>query len=220
MAGGQKGVKPIASSRFGVMTRDQMAVWRPFRRGIYASTLLVFQRVRAPRVKVAARRGFARTRNVTREDDPLAFRTPSGVRSGYGREKGSGVGMPRIPIEILRIRHLDHPTQIHHGDPITHVLDEREVVRDEEVGEAQIPLEVVEKVHHLSLHGDVQGADRLVQDQKVRLHGERSRDPETLALSTTELVWIPIDMVLPKADALQELDHATARPRLMEAMHL
>ena len=55
------------------------------------------------------------------------------------------------------------------------VVDDAEVVRDEDVRQVELVLQVVEQVDHLRLDRDVERRDRLVRDDQLRVQGERAR---------------------------------------------
>jgi hypothetical protein len=57
------------------------------------------------------------------------------------------------------------------------VADDVEVVRDEDVGEVEVALEVLQQVEDLRLHGDVERRDRLVADDQLRVDHERAAMP-------------------------------------------
>ena len=59
---------------------------------------------------------------------------------------------------------LDDLAVVHDRDPVGDVADDADVVGDEEVGEAELVLEVVEQVDDLRLDRDVERGDRLVGD--------------------------------------------------------
>ena len=67
-----------------------------------------------------------------------------------------------------------------------------EIVRDEDVGEVELVLEVLEQVDDLGLDRDVERGDRLVGDDQLRPQRERAGDPDPLALSAGELVRIAV----------------------------
>ena len=62
-------------------------------------------------------------------------------------------------------------------------------MRDEEVREAEVALQVLEQVQDLRLDRDVERRDRLVADDEVGVDRERAGDPDALALATGELMW-------------------------------
>ena len=75
------------------------------------------------------------------EDDPLAPRVRIGER--HRREQRLGIGMQRRRRRVRRLlRELDDLAEIHDRDAVADVLDHREVVRDEQVGELQLLLQV------------------------------------------------------------------------------
>ena len=80
-----------------------------------------------------------------------------------------------------------------------------EVVRDEDVGQAELPLEILEQIEDLRLHRDVERRDRLVADDELRVHRERARDADPLPLAARELVREAIEVLGVQADDLEEL---------------
>ena len=118
--------------------------------------------------------------------------------------------MQRRRIEIVRRRDLDDAAEIHHGDALADVLDHREVVRDEQVGEAELLLQVLEQVDHLRLDRHVERRDRLVAHDQLRLDRERARDADALALPAGEFVRIAAHVIGLQADGLEQFDDAVA----------
>ena len=59
---------------------------------------------------------------------------------------------------------LDDPAEVHHEHVVGDQLDHRQVVRDEDVGDAGLLLQVHEQVEHLRLDRDVERRNRLVGD--------------------------------------------------------
>ena len=88
------------------------------------------------------------------------------------------------------------------------LADHREVVRDEDVGEVELALQVLQQVQDLRLHRDVERRDRLVADDQLRLERERARDPDPLALAAGELVRVAVDVLGREADAGEQLADA------------
>ena len=73
--------------------------------------------------------------------------------------------------------------------------DDREVVRDEEIGQAELALQVAQQIEHLRLDRDVERGDRLVADDQLRVRRERAGDADALPLAAGELVRIAVDEV-------------------------
>ena len=116
-----------------------------------------------------------------------------------GRAKSSSTGAE-----------LDDHAEVHHRDPVGDVADDAEVVRDEDVREVELVLQVVEQVDDLRLDRDVERRDRLVGDDQPRAQRERPRDADPLALPARELVRVAVDVVGREADDLEQLLHAPA----------
>ena len=63
---------------------------------------------------------------------------------------------------------------MHHRDVVGQVLDYRQVVRDEQVGEPEPVLQVEQQVDDLGLDGNVQCRNRLIAHDEFRLDSERT----------------------------------------------
>ena len=85
------------------------------------------------------------------------------------------------------------------------MLDDREVVRDKEVREAEVLLQPLEQVDYLRLDGHVQRGNGLVADYEVRVERQRAGDADALPLAAGELVRILLQVVFVQADLLDEL---------------
>ena len=64
-----------------------------------------------------------------------------GVRAGHRGEQRPGVRMDRVLEQPLARRYLHQMARAHHRDAVRHVIDHREVVGDEQVGQPQLRLE-------------------------------------------------------------------------------
>ena len=87
------------------------------------------------------------------------------------------------------------------------MADDAEVVGDEQVGEVELVLEVLEQVDDLRLDRDVERRHRLVGDDQLRLQGERPGDPDALALAARELVRVAVVVLRGEPDPLEQLLH-------------
>ena len=61
---------------------------------------------------------------------------------------------------------------------------------DDEIGETELFLQVLEEIEHLGLDGDVEGRDRFVGDDEFRVDGEGPGDPDALSLTAGELMRV------------------------------
>ena len=108
-------------------------------------------------------------------------------------------------VELLLVRDLGDLAEVHHHHPVGDVPDDVQVVRDEDVGEPEVALQVLEQVEDLRLHRHVEGGDRLVADDQLRVDGERARDADPLALPAGELVREAVVVLRVEADDLEQL---------------
>jgi hypothetical protein len=186
------------------------------RRRLLAADLL---REGAARVEAAARRRVHRAGHVASQ--MREARAPARIGMRDRGEQRARVGMPRIGEDRALRRHLHDLPQIHHGHPVGHVAHHRQVMRDEQVGQAEAALQVLQQVHHLRLDRDIERADRLVAHHQLRLHGQRARDADALALAAAELVRIALRMERREADQAQQFLHPRGtRGGIADAMDL
>ena len=93
--------------------------------------------------------------------------------------------------ENARLRPLFHrEAEVHHHHLVRDVADHGQVVRNEEVGEPELVLEVGEQVEDLRLHRDVERGNRLVGNDQRRIQHQRARDRNPLPLPAREHVRI------------------------------
>src|SRR4029077_13912536 len=111
----------------------------------------------ASRVESARARRVDRARHVALEHNGPARSRELRLRDGDGGQKRGGVRMARVPEEVRTAGLLDDLSQIHDEHAIGNVPDDVEVVRDEEVGEAEVLLEAGGQVQDLRVDRDAQG---------------------------------------------------------------
>ena len=83
-----------------------------------------------------------------------------------------------------------------------------QVVRDEQVGQLEPVLQLLEQVYDLCLDRYVQGGNGLVGDDERRIDRKCPRDDDALLLPPAELVRVPVLKVGVQAHSLQELLYA------------
>ena len=118
--------------------------------------------------------------------------------------------MPGRAHELLGFGHFHRATQIHDHDAMADVFDHGEVVRDEQVGQPVLLLQIHEQVHDLRLHRNIKRTDRFVAHDELRLHGQRARDANALALPAAELMRVTLVVGRIKSDRAEQI--ADARP--------
>jgi hypothetical protein len=92
--------------------------------------------------------------------------------------------------ERVGLADLDDPAEIHHGDAVGDVPHDCKIMRDEQVGQMQFALQVLQQVDDLRLHRNVERGDRLVADDEGRPQRERACDPDALPLAAGEFVRV------------------------------
>ena len=100
--------------------------------------------------------------------------------------------MLRRSPDLVAAADLDQGAEIHHRHPVGDVLDHRQIVADEQVGNPELRLQVLQQIDHLRPHRDVERRHRLVADDQFRAERQGSGDADALALATGELVRIPV----------------------------
>ena len=116
--------------------------------------------------------------------------------------------MLRVLDHLLRRSLLDDATQVHDADTVRHVLNHRQVVADEQVGQPELSLQILHEVEDLRLDGHVQGRDRLVGDDQVRRQSQRTSKTDALELAARELVRVAIQDLLGQANLLDDFHDA------------
>ncbi len=105
---------------------------------------------------------------------------------------------------------------LHHHDPVADLRRDPQIVGDEEHGEVEPLADIGEELENLRLDADVERRDRLVRDQHLGLHRQRSGDADALALAARELVRKAVERVGREADDAHQLARPLAAPRRAE----
>ena len=170
--------------------------------------------------KAAAGRWVRRVRDVALEDDALPLAALRRLLDRDRRQERLGVRVRRPVVDVLLRADLDDLAEIHHRDAVGDVPDEREVVRDEQIGEAEVALQRLEEVDDLRADRHVERRDGLVEDDHLRVEGERARESDPLALAARELVREAVRVFGAEAHRAQQLvDPAATLTALVEVVH-
>ena len=127
------------------------------------------------------------------------------IRVGHGREQAQRVGMERIREQHFARRDLDDAAAAHHGDLVGDVVDDGEIVRNEEVREPELGLQVLQQVQDLRLDRDVERGYGLVAEHEIGLERERAGDADALALPARKAVRIPVEEARVQPDQAHQL---------------
>ena len=95
--------------------------------------------------------------------------------------------MQRVLEHVFGVAGFHDAAQVHHRHAAGDVAYHRQVVGHEQVGHAQLVLQVLKQVDHAGLDGHVQCEDRLVEQHELRVDRQRTRDGDALALAAGEL---------------------------------
>ena len=114
------------------------------------------------------------------------------MRRGHGRDQRTRIGVARVVQDVVGAALLDDAPQIHDCDRVCEIIDEREVVGDEQIGQPALGLQVGEQIQDLRLHRDIKRTGGLIQDQQARRHGKCARDRDALPLSARKRMRITI----------------------------
>ena len=108
----------------------------------------------------ASWRGGDGAGHISGKDLPVALRIR--VCHRCCGEQGLGIGVKRLLVESMPVRKFHQTTEAHDCHPVTDVLDHAQVMGNENVGQAEPVLELLQKVDDLGLDGNVQGRNRFV----------------------------------------------------------
>ena len=108
--------------------------------------------------------------------------------------------------QLKAVGQLDQLAQIHNTDAVGDMLDNAQVMRDKEVGQPHLLLQILKHIDDLRLNRDIQRGDRLIADDELRVHSQRTGDADTLTLTARELVRVAVGMLTVQADTLQQGD--------------
>jgi hypothetical protein len=127
--------------------------------------------------------------------------------------------MARVRERVRTRPDLDDLPQVHDRDPVGQVPDHRQVVADEQVGDLQPLLQVLEQAEDARLDADVQRRHRLVQDQDLRAERQGPGDADPLPLPAGELVRIPARPGRVQVHGLHQPGHLGQRGPVAHALH-
>ena len=89
----------------------------------------------------------------------------------------------RLVVDILRRAELQDVPRAHHGHAVAHGQRFLLIVGDEDEGDAALALDALELQLHLAAELEIQRAQRLIQQQHIRLVNQRARNRHALLLA-------------------------------------
>ena len=109
--------------------------------------LAALDRVAAARVEIAAGRRVARVGHLADQLDAQSDYDPG--RTSARPTSRFSVGVQRVQVELFGLGHLDQLADVHHGYPVARYAPPRSGVRDEQVGQVKIVLQLLQQVEGL-----------------------------------------------------------------------
>lgn len=131
------------------------------------------------------------------------------VQFGDGVQQQLGVGVGWPGEERVGWGDFTHLPQVHNHHPVADPFDHRQVVCDEEQGQAVPLLHVLQQVEDLGLYRHVERGYWLIAQQHAGLQDECAGDADPLALSAGEFVRSSVtDHVWVEPDRVEHLVHS------------
>ena len=129
---------------------------------------------------------------------------PERVRDAAGRSK-----------TVAGVALLDDLARVHHADPVAQRPDDAEVVGDEQDRGVRLGLERADEVEDARLDRGVEPGRRFVEDEQLRVGGERDGDDDALLHPARELVRVALGdpLRVGDLDALERRAARSPRPR-------
>ena len=100
------------------------------------------------------------------------------------------------------------------------MLDHRQVVGDEQIGQPELLLQVEQQVDDAGLDRHVERRHRFVEGQDLGLQRQRPRDADALLLPAGELSRVAAGVFAPQPDDAQQLGHPLVDATLVETVGL
>jgi hypothetical protein len=92
--------------------------------------------------------------------------------------------------DLLRSTHLNKFTGTHDCNPRRQLSHDRKAVRDEDVGQAELALKILQQEQHLGANGYVQCGDRFIRNEQLGPQDQRASNSEALTLAAGKFVRI------------------------------
>src|SRR5271156_4648100 len=96
------------------------------------------------------------------------------------------------------------------------LCDNRQAVRNEEIGKGEFALKVLKQQENLRADGDIEGGDGLVRDDEFWTKDQGAGDTDALALAAGEFVRVARDGVLFQTNAIENFGGAVEALLLIE----
>src|SRR6267142_49999 len=136
--------------------------------------------------------------------------TPSHSDFGSCFQQAEGVWVLRIFGYLGGRPDLNDLSVIHDRNAGGEIAHYRHGVRDEQVGQPELALQLGEQIHDLRAHAYVEGGDGFIGNDELRAQSEGAGDSDALALTSAEFVRETGQDGLVEADRAEQLSDAGA----------
>ena len=161
--------------------------------------------VGASGVEATASRRICGGGNVAVQHDAVHLNVWVRVRDR--REQRPRVRMERMREDVLLAAEFHHRAEVHNADLIRNELDDREIVRNEQISQSHRALKILQKIDDLCLNGHVKRRNGLVADDQLGLYREGARDADSLALAARKFVRITLVVVVAETASFHQIEH-------------
>lgn len=95
---------------------------------------------------------------------------------------------------------FDDASPLHHRNAVRKLPDQGEVMRNENIGQAELGLQRQQNLDDIRLNADIESGCGFVQHDHIRFKDQRTGDCHTLTLPAGEGRWFALQEVLAQAD--------------------
>ena len=103
---------------------------------------------------------------------------------------------------------FDDAAALHDGDARGELRDHGQAVRNQQVGEREIALQILQQLQNLRADGNIERGNRLVGHHQARAQHQGARDADALPLAAGKFVRVARERVFAQADGAQDFDDA------------
>ncbi|MNC75019.1 hypothetical protein D3C75_1264800 [compost metagenome] len=78
------------------------------------------------------------------------------IRLQNGGQQRLRIRMKRIVIQLIAPGYFNQTPAVHHADPVGNMPDHRQVMGNEQIGQSELRLQILQHIDHLCLDGHVE----------------------------------------------------------------
>src|SRR5699024_4696606 len=117
----------------------------------------------------------------------------------------------RVVTDLNAVAYFDEHASFEHHRPMRELAHDCEVMRDEKVRGAQLPLDVCKQVEHRRLRRDVERAGRFIAHDERWVERQSASNRYALTLTAGEIAGVPPDGVLRHAHSIEQFTDLALR---------